>query len=92
MLQEEIWYFHRFPPPDDGQVTLGTFTAQCFFVCCGRARRQGCEARTTKRGIERLKDTILLTEKPDGGFHVSIPALPYCTFDANTQVAIVPGK
>jgi predicted RNase H-like HicB family nuclease len=29
-----------------------------------------------------MKYTIILTEKPDGGIHVSIPALPSCTVEA----------
>lgn len=30
-----------------------------------------------------MKYTIILTEKPDGGIRVSIPALPNCTLEAD---------
>ncbi len=32
-----------------------------------------------------VKYTILLTEKPDGGIHVSVPALPDCIVEADTR-------
>jgi predicted RNase H-like HicB family nuclease len=32
-----------------------------------------------------MKYTIILTEKPDGGIHVSIPALPDCTVEASNR-------
>jgi predicted RNase H-like HicB family nuclease len=32
-----------------------------------------------------MKYTILLTEKAEGGIHVSIPALPGCTIEADTR-------
>ena len=32
-----------------------------------------------------MKYTIVLTEKSDGGIHVSIPALPDCTVEASNR-------
>jgi predicted RNase H-like HicB family nuclease len=32
-----------------------------------------------------MKYTIILTEKPDGGIHVSIPALPDCSVEASNR-------
>lgn len=32
-----------------------------------------------------MKYTIILTEKPDGGIRVSIPALPDCTIEADNR-------
>ena len=32
-----------------------------------------------------MKYTVVLTEKPEGGIHVSVPALPNCTVEANTR-------
>ena len=32
-----------------------------------------------------MKYTIILTEKSDGGIHVSIPALPDCTVEAGNR-------
>src|SRR5882724_8484165 len=43
--------------------------------------RGGCVAR----GARPMKYTIILTEKSDGGIHVSIPALPDCTVEAGNR-------
>lgn len=32
-----------------------------------------------------MKYTLLLTEKSEGGIHVSVPALPDCTVEAETR-------
>jgi predicted RNase H-like HicB family nuclease len=32
-----------------------------------------------------MKYTIILTEKSDGGIHVSVPALPECTIEATNR-------
>ena len=32
-----------------------------------------------------MKYMVVLTEKPEGGIHVSIPSLPNCTVEANTR-------
>jgi predicted RNase H-like HicB family nuclease len=32
-----------------------------------------------------MQYTIILTQKPDGGIRVSIPALPDCTVEANSR-------
>jgi len=32
-----------------------------------------------------MKYAVLLTEKPDGGIRVSVPALPECAVEANTR-------
>jgi predicted RNase H-like HicB family nuclease len=32
-----------------------------------------------------MKYTVVLTEKPEGGIHVSVPALPNCTVEASTR-------
>jgi len=32
-----------------------------------------------------MKYTVILTTKPTGGIHVSIPALPDCTIEANSR-------
>jgi predicted RNase H-like HicB family nuclease len=39
----------------------------------------------TMGGWLAMKYTILLTEKAEGGIHVSIPALPGCTVEADTR-------
>jgi predicted RNase H-like HicB family nuclease len=32
-----------------------------------------------------MQYTLILTEKPEGGIHVTIPALPACTLEAATR-------
>lgn len=32
-----------------------------------------------------MQYTLILTEKPDGGLHVSIPALPHLTIEADSR-------
>ena len=38
-----------------------------------------------RRGESAMKYTLILTEKPEGGIQVTIPALPACTVEAATR-------